>query len=51
MSNEIIQYLVNQSSGVVISLVLIWRIESKLDSINASITALTKQLVERIKTK
>lgn len=45
MSNDVLQYLMNQTSGVVISLVLIWRIERKLDDINTSITALTKQIL------
>ena len=49
MTNEFVRYLMDQTSGVVISLVLIWRIEGKLDNINNSITDLAQKLVDKLK--
>ena len=50
MTQEIIRYILEQASGVVIALVLIVRIESKLDSLTSAIMRLseaktTKQLL------
>lgn len=42
MTQEIIKYVLEQASGVVIALMLIMRIESKLDSLTAAIMRLSK---------
>lgn len=44
MTSEVIRYLAEQTSGVVIALVLIIRIEGKLDSLVASINRLTQSV-------
>lgn len=44
LTNEIFKYLAEQTSGVVIALVLIIRIEGKLDSLVASINRLTQSV-------
>lgn len=44
LTNEIIRYILEQCSGVVIALVLIIRIETKLDSVIHSINQLTYAL-------
>ena len=49
MSEEIIRYLVDQSSGVVIAIMLIWQVGTKLDSIDHSIADMTKQLIDKMK--
>lgn len=42
MTQEILKYILEQASGVVIALVLIMRIETKLDSLTAAIMQLSK---------
>ena len=42
MSQEIIKYVLEQASGVVIALMLILRIESKLDGLTAAIMHLSE---------
>ena len=49
MSEEIIRYLVDQASGVVIAIMLIWQVGTKLDSIDKSISDMTKQLIDKMK--
>lgn len=44
MTSEVIRYLAEQTSGVVIALVLIIRIEGKLDNLVASINRLTQSV-------
>ncbi|MFV0812527.1 YvrJ family protein [Lactobacillus gasseri] len=42
MTQEIIRYILEQASGVVIAFVLIVRIESKLDSLTSAIMRLSE---------
>ncbi|AZN76616.1 YvrJ family protein [Lactobacillus acidophilus] len=41
MTQEIIKYVLEQASGVVIALVLLIRVESKLDSLTSAIVHLS----------
>lgn len=41
MTQEIVKYVLEQASGVVIALMLIMRIESKLDGLTAAIMRLS----------
>lgn len=50
MDSEIIKYMLEQSSGVIISLVLITRVESKLDNLVKSLNDLAKTIIsEKVK--
>ena len=51
MTSEVIRYLAEQTSGVVIALVLIIRIEGKLDSLVASINRLTQSVNGEVPTE
>lgn len=42
MTQEILKYVLEQASGVVIALMLIMRIETKLDSLTSAIMRLSK---------
>ena len=42
MTQEILKYVLEQASGVVIALMLIMRIETKLDSLTAAIMRLSE---------
>ncbi|HIX36230.1 MAG TPA: YvrJ family protein [Candidatus Limosilactobacillus merdigallinarum] len=41
MSNEIIRYIAEQSGGLLIAVILIMRVEGKLDTLNNEISRLT----------
>lgn len=46
MTNELIRYVLEQSSGVVISLLLITRVEAKLDAVAESMHELAQTIVQ-----
>ena len=41
ITQEIVKYMLEQASGVVIALMLIWRIEAKLDGLTSAIMHLS----------
>ncbi|MBW1606445.1 YvrJ family protein [Lactobacillus sp. Sy-1] len=51
MESEILKYVVEQSSGVIISLLLITRIEGKLDKLSNAISSMTDRFVHEITKK
>lgn len=48
MSNEIIKYVLEQSGGLLIAVILILRMEAKLDSLTGEITRLTDTLTSHL---
>lgn len=42
MTNELIKYLIEQSSGIVIALILILRVDRRMDKLTSSINHLTE---------
>ncbi|WP_350342286.1 YvrJ family protein (plasmid) [Limosilactobacillus fermentum] len=48
MENEILKYLAEQASGVVIAIFLILRVETKLDDLTGAIIRLTESLTKEV---
>lgn len=48
MNNDIIQYVLEQSGGLLIAVILIVRMEAKLDSLTSEITRLTDTLTRHL---
>lgn len=49
MTNDFLHYLLEQSSGVVIAIILIMRMDTKLDQLNGSINHLAEIISGHIK--
>lgn len=50
MSNEIIRYIAEQSGGLLIAVILIMRVESKLDSLTSELSRLTDTMTRYLLT-
>lgn len=50
MSNEIIRYIAEQSGGLLIAVILIIRIEGKLDSLTSELSRLTDTMTRYLLT-
>lgn len=48
MSNELIRYVAEQAGGLLIAIILIMRIETKLDSLTGEISRLTDSLTGQV---
>lgn len=49
MTNDFLHYLLEQSSGVVIAIILIMRMDTKLDQLNGSINHLAEIISGHLK--
>ena len=48
MSNELLRYVAEQAGGLLIAIILIMRIETKLDSLTGEIARLTDSLTGQL---
>lgn len=48
MSNELVRYVAEQAGGLLIAIILIMRIETKLDSLTGEISRLTDSLTGQV---
>ena len=48
MNNDIIRYVLEQSGGLLIAVILIMRMEAKLDGLTSEITRLTDTLTSHL---